>query len=426
MKLFRFSTIFFLIVFFLSILYSQEFSAQELPRFAVISDIHFGNNVGEGPMVKVPNALKNLLGKGRIDALFVVGDLTDNGREEQYDRLLSVFNDKTIVPEEVAVYYLMGNHDNFNPNGQNVYLEKLKQPLNQYVEIKGYPFITLSQTDRNSSGSGENDYNAGTRQFLTEKLAQAKRDYPGKPVFVFMHVPAGNTCYGSTVEEGWGMDALTPILEQYPEVITFSGHSHFPLGDPRSIAQNKFTAVNDGSTTYSEVEENIVSIGIHPEEHENVTEGLIVNIRKNGDVEMERWDTYRNEEIFPRWLVEAPHNGNNFAYKNRNGLPAPVFPKGKKLKVDCKPDLSCTVTFPQAKETKEDVVHHYLVEIRDGDEVIQSYSVFSQYYLNSRQPKELSVTFSDLPRKKKLAVQVRAMDAYNNKSVPLSGKFINL
>jgi 3',5'-cyclic AMP phosphodiesterase CpdA len=46
------------------------------PRFAVISDIHFGNKAEKGPTVKVPQALKNILGKERLDALFIVGDLT--------------------------------------------------------------------------------------------------------------------------------------------------------------------------------------------------------------------------------------------------------------------------------------------------------------------------------------------------------------
>ncbi|KAA6345290.1 3' 5'-cyclic adenosine monophosphate phosphodiesterase CpdA [termite gut metagenome] len=76
------------------------------PRFAVISDIHFGSKAEKGPTVKVPQALKNILGKERLDALFIVGDLTNNGKEEEYDQLKSVFDDKTIVPEGIAVYSL--------------------------------------------------------------------------------------------------------------------------------------------------------------------------------------------------------------------------------------------------------------------------------------------------------------------------------
>lgn len=61
-----------------SLTISVEQSFRGYPRFAVISDTHFGNNVGEGPMVKVPKALKNLQNCGeKLDAIFICGDLTD-------------------------------------------------------------------------------------------------------------------------------------------------------------------------------------------------------------------------------------------------------------------------------------------------------------------------------------------------------------
>ena len=38
------------------------------------------------------------------------------------------------------------------------------------------------------------------------------------------------------------------VLEKYPQVIDFSGHSHYAANDPRSIRQGRFTTVNTGST----------------------------------------------------------------------------------------------------------------------------------------------------------------------------------
>ncbi|MDR0869455.1 MAG: hypothetical protein LBN39_01535 [Planctomycetaceae bacterium] len=122
-------------------------------------------------------------------------------------------------------------------------------------------------------------------------------------------------------------------MNQYPQAVVFSGHSHFPIGNPRSIYQNKFTSVNDGSTTYSEVEPKILSAGIHPEKYTNITEGLIAAVQPNGNVEIERWDTYRNEEILPKWTVEAPFDGSKFTYKNHKDTVAPVFPEEAKPKV---------------------------------------------------------------------------------------------
>jgi hypothetical protein len=200
----------------------------------------------------------------------------------------------------------------------------------------------------------------------------------------------------------------------------FSGHSHWPIGDPRSIHQGVFTAINDGSLTYSEIEKGTVNIGIHPEGYENITEGLIVDVLSNRNVEIERWDTYRNEEIVPKWLVQAPHNGSHFTYKNRNGLPAPIFANGTIPTIRNINGESIAVTFPQA--TDNETVHHYIVDIMEGDRVISSFGKFSQFYLNSEMPDKLSVSFSALPLGKTLTVQVKAVDSYNNQSIPIKSE----
>jgi 3',5'-cyclic AMP phosphodiesterase CpdA len=391
-----------------------------LPRFAVISDIHFGNNSGLGPMVKVPHALKNILGKGRIDALFVVGDLTDHGKEHEYNSLLKVFSDKSNVPEGLPVYFMMGNHDHINKsvNASKLYTDKLRQPLHQYVEIKGHPFITISP-----AGTGSNDYDASAKKFLSEKLAFAAEKFPAKPVFVFFHHPPTNTCYG-TIKDAWGSAALKPILENYPQAVVFSGHSHYPVGDPRSIHQEKFTTVNDGSTTYTEVQKGEIHEKIiHPEGFDNVTEGLIVNVLKNGDIEIERWDTFRNEEILPRWTIDAPHDGSRFKY-NRSDKRAPAFADGTKLVVSDLTAGGCLVIFPQAKDNE--IVHHYLIEILDGEKTINSVKKCSQFYLNSWIPAELFVPFSKLPVEKTLTARVTAIDSYKNKSAAIQSEPFSL
>jgi Icc-related predicted phosphoesterase len=413
-KLLRFSLL--SLLSFCIVFQSQGQSASDKPRFAVISDTHFENNVGQGANFKVPQALKNIIAKGNIDAIFVVGDITDGGTTAQYDHLNKVFTDKNIIPESVKVYFLMGNHDNFDSNGPNNYQRKLgnsttpSYPLHQYIEIKGYPFITISQT-----GTGNADYNVVAQTFLKNSLADAAEKYPDKPIFVFTHVPPYNTCYGSRQVDGWGSTIFPPILEKYPQVVVFSGHSHYPLGDPRSIYQNKFTAINDGSTTYSEVEPGVVSEGIHPAGYTNVTEGVIVNVLENGNVDLERWDTYRNEAILPNWLLEAPFDGTKFAYKDRGGLPGPSFAEGVKPTVTYnKGRLSCTVSFPQA--TDNELIFRYRIEVLDDGNLLATYNRFSQFYLNSATPDPFEQTLSNLPPNKTISIRVKAFDSYNNES----------
>ena len=283
--------------------------------FAVISDVHVGNNSGAGYNVKIPQALQHLTGHGKLDAMAVVGDLTDNGRTGQYKEFVQYFGSEQNILNPIDNFlFMMGNHDNYDSNGQSNYRSGLKAfngnrnyPLDQYVLIKGYPFITISQR-----GSANNDDNVsnGTTSYpstvvntLKRYLKQAVADAPGKPIFIFTHVAPRWTCYSSWGElEGaaWAMKVLNPVLNDYPQAVVFCGHSHYPLGDPRSIHQganpnstrnNYYTVINTASTTYSEINPGAVNAGIHPEGFAYVTEGMILVEQPNGDIEIRRYDT---------------------------------------------------------------------------------------------------------------------------------------
>ncbi|MBP3471911.1 MAG: metallophosphoesterase [Paraprevotella sp.] len=394
----------------------QDFSGY--PRFAVISDTHFGNHMGEGPMVKVRQALRNLISKTpRIDAIFICGDLTDWGNASQYEDFRKVFDDRTLVPEDLPVYVMMGNHDNYADKAQENY-QVLSQPYHQLVDIKGYPFITTSM-----NGGGWNDYAPEEIEALEQNLEKAATEYPGKPIFVFTHVPPMNTVYGTCQGEGgWGSNILTASLSKYPQVVLFGGHSHFPLGDPRSIHQGVFTTINDGSTTYSEIEPGVVNEGIHPALYEYVTEGCIVNVDKDSNVEVERWDTYGNEEMLPRWYISAPHDGSRFVYTSeRTGGTAPVWEAGSVATVADLEGESCTVTFPQAVDDEN--VHHYVIELlAEDNQVVARHSIFSGFYLNSRMPRTLTATLDGIPQGRTMRARVTALDSYKNESLPLGSE----
>jgi predicted phosphodiesterase len=402
----------------------EEPDVEGYPRFIVISDTHFGNTVGRGPMDKVPKALKNLTAKTpKADAVFVVGDITNNGNDRQYDQLLSVFGDAANVPEDMPVYFMMGNHDNFSGAGAaSLYMSKTGQPLHQYITIKDYPFITVSET-----GSDQNDFNVAAVKFLSDNLAKASVDFPGKPVFVFIHVPTVNTSYGSCIsgplpDGGWSTDKFKSTLDRYPQAVVFSGHTHYPLGDPRSIHQDRFTAVNTASTTYSEVEANVgLDVGTLPEKYDNITEGLIVTVMENGNVELERWDTYRNEEISPRWLIAAPHDGTHFAYANRTGGTPPAFNAGNEPTVGNITGVACSVSFPQAAD--DEVVHNYRVEIMEGERVAARQTIFSGFYLNSSMPDSLTVNIDGLSENTSYTAKVTAFDSYRQASQSISADF---
>lgn len=437
--------------------------AEKYPTFAVISDLHFGNTKGEGPMVKVPRALKQLTAKGKLDAIVVVGDITDGGQGSQYDQLVQVFTDEDNFINPVdTLLFMMGNHDHYNNNGGN-YPIKMRPfnngnnyPYDQYLVIKGYPFIVISI--RGSSNydsdpvSDASTYPQEVRDKLEAWLEKAATECPGKPIFVFNHVPPKYTCYSTWPGEGygsgslWGMSTLNPILNKYPQVVAFGGHSHYPLGDPRSIhqgvdpngaEQNYFTGVGTGSITYSEIHSPAVdwSDKIHPNYYEHITEGLIVDVKPEGNVEIRRYDTRLDEEIQPdnRWNLEPPFDGSKFAYADkrdqyinplnkpfRDGLPAPVFDAGAKVNITHS-GASVTATFPQA--TDNDCVFRYKVTVvNDKGFAVCNNWLFSEFYRNSDTPETLTVTFTGLELGAEYTVVVEAYDSYDNVSEKLKSE----
>ena len=401
-------------------------------KFGVISDTHFENNIGDGAKVKVPQALKNLTGHGPFDALFIVGDVTNDGSQIQYDLVTEAFkNDDNFNTYVKQCVFMAGNHDvafNFQ-KGLAPFVEAEEYPLDQYLEIGGFPFIVVSYRESPQEAAAQ----------LQKWLEKAAADYPEKPIFVFTHVPPTSTVNGS-----WSttIGAYNQILNQYPQVIVFSGHTHYPIGDPRSIHQgvnpessraNYYTVINTGSTTYAAIESGKVDERTHPRFYENVTEGLIVSVKQNGNVLVQRYDTYRDEEIGAdnRWLIEAPHDGSKFKYADirdakdatndqffRTGLPAPEWADDNQEAStefdDTKNILS--VTFPQAID--EEYIFRYEAKLCNMyGRIVSTKRIYSYAFLNSQAPETLTVDFDcNGLASDQYEVWITAHDAYENVS----------
>ena len=432
--------------------------------FAVISDVHVGDNCGAGYKVKIPQALQNLTRYGKLDAMAVVGDLTNGGTTSQYTEFVQFFGSEQNILNPIDKFlFMMGNHDNYPTNNQGLtnYKKGLKAfnggndyPLDQYVLIKGYPFITIScrsgANNDDNTNNGNLSYPESVVNTLKGYLKRAAIDAPDKPIFVFTHVAPRNTCYstwGDLEGAAWAMWRLNETLNAYPQAVVFCGHSHYPLGDPRSIHQganpnsinmNYYTVINTASTTYSEINPGAVEAGIHPEGYTYVTEGLIIEELATGDIEIRRYDTYRDEEIDSnhRWVIRSPFNGSQFQYADirdindnpnnvplRDGLPAPVFTKSAQLEIEPYPN-DVTITFPQA--TDNECVFRYKVRVlKDGNEVKSAF-VFSQFYLTKDKPHTLSYTIDGLTGDTKYTAEVIAYDSYDNESYPLTAAFSTL
>ncbi len=397
-----------------------EQNFEGFPTFIVMSDLHFGAG---GAKERVSKSLQTIYeNTSDVDALILNGDLTNSGDLAQYQEMLSVVNNPEIVPEYVQRYYIMGNHEWYTSDGKgsmNNY-NSLGAEHSKYFDIKGYPFIYIGL-----SGGSEENYSEASLRFLSESLEDAALKYPGKPIFVFQHIPAFGTVQGSNDYDGaWGTKKVYEILKNYPQVIDFSGHTHFSSRCPLTFHQGTFTSLNDGGNLNCYVQRGIDVDGEMPTGTETLSEGMIVTVEDENNVGVRRIDGARNEEIGEQLNFAAPYDGTNFAYANYKGS-KPVFESSDITAEQLQPTQR-KVTFPQAVIEEGDpnnVVLYYRVEILDSeDKVVASANRCSRFYLGSDMPENLDVVVNDIKGDGMMRVRVTAIDPYGNESEPIESE----
>lgn len=179
-----------------------------------------------------------------LDAVLVVGDLTDDGTPAQFEAFGRAFESGLRGDTELLAV-VAKNHDGYNQSRGDIRATCADLTGNDadfHVTLNGYHFIGLS-----ASANKALHYDAGQLARLNRQISAAVKEDPDKPVFVMHHEPTVGTTYGSFVYDGWGVPYFGAILRQYPQVVDLCGHSHFPLNDPRSVWQGAYTAINTGA-----------------------------------------------------------------------------------------------------------------------------------------------------------------------------------
>ena len=400
-----------------SVVVEQNFEG--FPTFIVMSDLHFG---ASGAVERVTKSLQTIYeNTSDVDALILNGDITNSGNLSQYNEMLSVMNNAEIVPEYVQRYYIMGNHEWYTGDGGTSMgnYNSLGVEHDKYFDIKGYPFIYIGL-----SGGSEENYSQESLNFLRESLEDASLKYPGKPIFVFQHIPAYGTVQGSnSYDGGWGTKKVYEILKDFPQVIDFSGHTHFSSRCPLTFHQDKFTSLNDGGNLNCYIQKGIDIDGEMPEGTSTLSEGMIVTVEDENNVGVRRIDGARNEEIGEQLNFSAPYDGTNFTYANYKGS-KPVF-ESSEIKAEQLQPTQRKVTFPQAtidSSDPNDIVLYYKVDILNSeDQVVATANRCSRFYLGSDMPETLDVIVSGIEGDGTMRVRVTAVDPYGNESEPIEG-----
>lgn len=434
-------------------------------KFAALSDIHI-QGTNSVPSQKLAVALEQLNNKanGNLDALLVTGDLTDYGLPEQVTELKRIFDNSKIDFHKTRFVFAMGNHEYYNHqlkgaawNGgylfkdvfsDEVYQGATNQEIkdgNYHTVVNGYDFIAINCVQYD----GGVKYADSDIAWLKDQLRISATERPGKPIFVGSHPNITGTNLGSNEGDYWAGSDLYSILKNYPQVIYFCGHLHFPEHDERSIWQGDFTTIGVGSVYYSsnhpiddDNKNHFIDVvnGFETADARKTSQGLFVEVDKNNNVKIIRMDFANNEDIKEPWLIPAPQGDKShllYYTPEREaeifGKNPPVFPEGSFVK-----ELSKNVRlnqyqfeFTQAKDS--DLVYSYQVSFIDKatGNVIKTISTLSDFYLHAKpdeMPNKLTKTIYGadsvlapfgLSYKKDYLIKVVAVNCFGKKSEPI-------
>lgn len=392
-------------------------------RFAVCSDIHITGTDDTLRIERFTNLIETAYDIAesdskytKLDAVCVCGDFTDSGSVAQFEAFKKVLDEN--IREGTTALTVVGNHEFFDNreetfNRFNQYV--LKETDNHFV-INGFHFIGISYDQDTTFGIDK-------MTWLDKQLAEAKQDNPDYPIFVFQHPHPFGTVYGSV---NWGEINLNAVYVKYPQVVNFSGHSHYPMRDPRSVWQGSFTALGTGSLDYYELENELFA-GQFPEGHEKAAEFYIVEADANGSTRVRGYDL--NSATFIDGVdhfFKSPAKKSTFTHTYAGRFfnsTAPAFENGAEVSLTVNEDGEAFVGFPAAKD-KSGVVHDYKISVTCELKKVYSGNVVANYYnIPEKDYYSVNVGSLDLESGKTYTVNVIAGNSFYQVSKPLSGSF---
>ena len=321
------------------------FSAEPELKFAVVSDIHEKWN-------ELDRVFSFLAAK-KPDAVLFGGDLT-NGNPQSYKTYGEYFKKYFAGGKNAPVHIpITGNHDYLgHPHREKRLtvqgtLERFFKPMGlpakwlQHYRIKGYTFLGVSATDV----KGEHRFTDSEIKQVSDLIGKAEKEAPGKPVFVLTHCPPAFTLLGSAFSPvprpkarfHWRYDNVRKMLENHPQAVSISGHTHLALEDERTIWQGEFTAVHGGVLRWvTPIRPKPLAGLIETRDRFRGRNFLYVEVFKNKMV-IYRYDAETLREIKPqnRWQIALPYRKANAVYTDKRAgkAVAPKFPANARAQI---------------------------------------------------------------------------------------------
>ena len=388
-------------------------------RFVVASDTHI-DTIGDVRANRIQkifslayNDAKQHTDYPKLDAALFVGDLTDNGRVDQFLGFCGAVN-SVLQSGTQCLAVVAKSHDGYalGKKSLSMFNELTGQDTDFHTVINGFHFIGLSTSKTIGA-----HYSTYQREWLREQLDAAVRDDPQKPVFVMHHEHVSDTVYGSSNVDGWGIDYFKDIFCEYPQIVHFSGHSHYPINDPRSIWQGEFTAVGTGAVYYAELTVDGKNC-VHPDHYKEIAQCWIVEVDAQNRVRLRGFDALSGK-LLCSYTLEDLANKDARQYTPdvlQREASAPAFPQDAQISVQ-KIGKKYNISVPAAESTDGQIVFLYRLTVTSkSGKVIDEQTLVNDYWLaNCYKTADFSTA-----AKSDLTISVTAENAYGMQSEPLT------
>ncbi len=310
-----------------------------------------------------------------VDAFFGLGDFSSIGQEGDYVNYVKTLNDH--VRDETKVINIHGNHEFKDDNYKEYFVKNFGYEPDTVTDVNGFSCIAFS----GERSATEWTFTPSSLAWLDNSIKEAEKNADGKAIFVFQHPHAWGTVYGSTF---WGGPQPNVIFNKHPGIVDFSGHSHFPMNDPRSILQTTYTTLGCGAMATFELDKNFIP-GQHPDGYSPAAQMCIVEADNDGSVRLQGYDLLSDTYMFD-YYIDNVNDSNTYAYTYKNMKAhdsAPVFTPDATAKAYKNDGGEWVVSFTEAQAYPGYIVHDYMITIKDengrsvvSDTYIDDYFVF--------------------------------------------------
>ena len=350
-----------------------------------------------------------------VDGFFGLGDFSSVGGEGDYANYAATLQEH--VRPETPMINIHGNHEFKNDNYREYFIKYFGHDPNTVTEINGFSCIAFS----GERGATEWTFTADSLKWLSDSINEAEAKANGKAVFVFQHPHPWGTVYGSTY---WGDPQINIVLNGHNCVVDFSGHSHFPMNDPRSIIQTTYTSVGCGAMATFETDKDYIP-GQHPDGYDPAAQMCIVEADNDGSVRIRGYDLLSDTYIC-EYYIEDVNDSDSYAYTYRNVRAhdsVPVFPEDASATAYKNGAGEWVISFTEAECNY--IVHEYRVTIfNDKGLLIYSKNFVDDYFVfDDDNTADFRIGTDTLESGKNYTLYVTAESAYHYYSMPLKLTF---